>query len=143
MKPLLIFALLCALPLNSCETARKVVHQISDSYIYISPMVQLAGTVLLNEAVSDEDRVAKAEIMLKVADKLSSIPVNHKLSKEELQTILDKALPEKAHWKTLSEKVVKYYGQATANIADEDVIDVIAILAEVSDGLEKAVANKK
>ena len=66
---------------------------------YIKPAVILACTVVLEQALSPEDRVEKAKMINNVATVVESLTVGQTPTPDQLQKALTDYLPaEKTHW---------------------------------------------
>jgi len=66
---------------------------------YIKPAVMLACTVVLEQALSPEDRVEKARMINNVATVVASLTVGQTPTPDQLQKALSDHLPaEKTHW---------------------------------------------
>lgn len=137
MKLKLLSLSLVAVLFSSCAAFRNV----ADQQLYIAPLVSVAANLVLNKAISPEDREAKAAEILKVAAYLDSVPITKKLTEEEFRKLLADVLPAKAHWAVLTDTVTKWYVKATKNLTDGDVTDIVAVFGQVSSGLEAAAKN--
>ena len=66
---------------------------------YIKPAVILACTVVLEQALSPEDRIEKAKMINHVATVVESLTVGQTPTPDQLQKALTDYLPaEKTHW---------------------------------------------
>lgn len=99
---------------------------------YIAPAVTLACTVVLEQAVSSEDRVEKARMINNVATIVESLTRGSTPTPDELQKALMDYLPaEKTHWAKYitvvkdiySAQFVKLNGDAKLGV---DVLNAIA-----------------
>ena len=76
---------------------------------YIKPAVILACTVVLEQALSPEDRIEKAKMINNIATVVQSLTVGQTPTPDQLQKALSDHLPaEKTHWAMGCFILVKY-----------------------------------
>ena len=99
---------------------------------YIAPAVTLACTVVLEQAVSPEDRVEKAKMINNVATIVESLTRGSTPTPDQLQKALTNYLPvEKTHWAKYVVVVKDIYAAQFAKIGSDaklgiDVLNAIA-----------------
>ena len=99
---------------------------------YIAPAVTLACTVVLEQAVSPEDRVEKAKMINNVATIVESLTRGSTPTPDQLQKALTDYLPaEKTHWAKYIVVVKDIYAAQFAKIGSDaklgvDVLNAIA-----------------
>lgn len=99
---------------------------------YIAPAVTLACTVVLEQAVSPEDRVEKAKMINNVATIVEGLTRGSTPTPDQLQKALTDYLPaEKTHWAKYIVVVKDIYAAQFAKIGSDaklgvDVLNAIA-----------------
>ena len=99
---------------------------------YISPAVTLACTVVLEQALSPEDRIDKAKMINHVATIVESLTRGATPTPEQLQKALTDYLPaEKTHWSKYISVVKDIYAAQFAKLDGDaklrvDVLNAIA-----------------
>jgi len=99
---------------------------------YIAPAVTLACTVVLEQAVSPEDRVEKAKMINNVATIVESLTRGSTPTPDQLQKALTDYLPvEKTHWAKYVVVVKDIYAAQFAKIGSDaklgvDILNAIA-----------------
>jgi len=122
-----ILSIILALALSSCAVLRN-----ENTAKYAGVIAQFATSYVLDKAVSDEDRAAKAEVIGKIAVALDKFNFSQKPSGSEVKDYILSKSPSGSHWVTLADKVSSFYSDKTANIKDEDVGAVKNVLDAVS-----------
>lgn len=130
---LICISALCAL-FASCN-AISVIANNPDT---IAPAIEFAAKTVLSKAIDPADLVSVKAKLSSLADKISKIPVDKKLTESELRDLIGDKIPAIGYWKDLENKIVDRYLKATKNIKDEDVANVIAVLKEIEVGLKNA-----
>lgn len=105
MKTLVLFGL-TAILLTGCTTTDTGKDSdfggttaVENALPYIKPAVMLACTVVLEQALSPEDRAEKAKMINHVAVVVESLTVGQTPTPDQLQKALTDYLPaEKTHW---------------------------------------------
>lgn len=137
----LIALSLIAAFLTSCAAYRSTIDHVTDNENLIAPAVALVTSIVFEKAVSEEDKVEKAKIIQNLAEKLIAVELTAKPTKEEFQTMILDALPGKTHWVTLAAVLATKYDSATKNISSDDVAKTVAVIREISIGLQAATAR--
>jgi hypothetical protein len=76
---------------------------------YFRSSAAILTNIALNEAVSEEDRVEKAKIILHVAVLIETLTETDQVSVEELVVSLNNLLPQKEHWDEFIASIVLIY----------------------------------
>jgi hypothetical protein len=76
---------------------------------YFRSSAAILTNIALNEAVSEEDRVEKAKIILHVAVLIETLTEADQVSVEELATSLNNLLPQKPHWDEFVSSIILIY----------------------------------
>ena len=99
---------------------------------YIAPAVTLACTVVLEQAVSPEDRVEKGKMIYHVATIVEGLTSGNTPTPDDLQKALTDYLPvEKTHWAKYVTVVKDIYAAQSAKLGGDaklgvDVLNAIA-----------------
>lgn len=105
---------------------------------YIAPAVTLACTVVLEQAVSPEDRIDKAKMINHVATIVESLTRGSTPTPDQLQRALTDYLPqEKTHWVKYVTVVKDIYAAQFAKL-DGDVKLGIDVLNAIAKGCKTA-----
>jgi hypothetical protein len=137
----IILLSIAAVFLTSCAAYRSAVDEIGDNSVLVAPVVTLVTAVVFDKAVSEEDKVEKAKIVNDLADKLITLELSAKPTREEFLAKLLENLPAKTHWITLATLLSTQYEKATAKISNDDVTKTVAVIKEIAIGLKSATAR--
>ena len=108
---------------------------------YIAPAVTLACTVVLEQALSPEDRVEKAKMINHVATIVESLTRGATPTPEQLQSALTDYLPqEKTHWAVYVNAVKDIYA-TQFNRLDGDSKLAVDILNAIAKGCKDATSS--
>lgn len=108
---------------------------------YIKPAVTLACTVVLEQAVSPEDRVEKAKMINHVAAIVEALTVGKTPTPDQLQKVLTDYLPvEKTHWAKYIIAVKDIYAAQFAKI-NGDAALAVKVLNAIAGGCKDATAE--
>ncbi len=108
---------------------------------YIAPAVTLACTVVLEQALSPEDRIDKAKMINHVATIVESLTRGTTPTPEQLQKALTDYLPaEKTHWAKYISVVKDIYATQFAKL-DGDAKLGIDVLNAIAKGCVTATEN--
>ena len=105
---------------------------------YIKPAVILACTVVLEQALSPEDRVEKAKMINNVATIVQSLTVGQTPTPDQLQKALMDYLPaQKTHWSKYIVALKDIYAAQFAKL-DGNGILAVKVLNAISSGCKDA-----
>ena len=113
-------------------TTTTAVDGVKAALPYIAPAVTLACTVVLEQALSPEDRADKAKMINHVATVVESLTKGSTPTPDELKNALSDYLPqEKTHWVVYVNAVKDIYAQQFAKLNGDaklavDVLNAIA-----------------
>ena len=108
---------------------------------YIKPAVILACTVVLEQALSPEDRIEKAKMINHVATVVESLTVGQTPTPDQLQKALTDYLPaEKTHWAKYVIAVKDIYAAQFAKI-NGDAALAVKVLNAIASGCKDATAE--
>lgn len=108
---------------------------------YIAPAVTLACTVVLEQALSPEDRVEKAKMINHVATVVEGLTRGSTPTPEELKAALTDYLPqEKTHWVVYVNAVKDIYAAQFAKL-NGDAKLAIDVLNAIAKGCKDATAS--
>ena len=108
---------------------------------YIKPAVILACTVVLEQALSPEDRVDKAKMINHVATVVESLTVGQTPTPDQLQKALTDYLPaEKTHWAKYVVAVKDIYAAQFAKL-NGDAALAVKVLNAIAAGCKDATAE--
>jgi hypothetical protein len=108
---------------------------------YIKPAVMLACTVVLEQALSPEDRVEKAKMINHVATVVESLTVGQTPTPDQLQKALTDYLPaEKTHWSKYIVAVKDIYAAQFAKL-NGDAALAVKVLNAIAAGCKDATAE--
>ena len=108
---------------------------------YIKPAVILACTVVLEQALSPEDRVDKAKMINHVATVVESLTVGQTPTPDQLQKALTDYLPaEKTHWAKYVVAVKDIYAAQFAKLNGDAALSV-KVLNAIAAGCKDATAE--
>jgi hypothetical protein len=105
---------------------------------YIKPAVILACTVVLEQALSPEDRVEKAKMINHIATVVESLTVGQTPTPDQLQKALTDYLPaEKTHWAKYIVAVKDIYAAQFAKL-NGDAALAVKVLNAIAAGCKDA-----
>ena len=105
---------------------------------YIKPAVILACTVVLEQALSPEDRVEKAKMINHIATVVESLTVGQTPTPDQLQKALTDYLPiEKTHWAKYVVAVKDIYAAQFARL-NGDAALAVKVLNAIAAGCRDA-----
>jgi len=108
---------------------------------YIKPAVILACTVVLEQALSPEDRIEKAKMINHVATVVESLTVGQTPTPDQLQKALTDYLPaEKTHWAKYVVAVKDIYAAQFAKL-NGDAALAVKVLNAIAAGCKDATAE--
>jgi hypothetical protein len=108
---------------------------------YIKPAVILACTVVLEQALSPQDRIEKAKMINNVATVVESLTIGQTPTPDQLQKALMDYLPtEKTHWAKYIITVKDIYA-AQFNKINGDAALAIKVLNAIASGCKDATAE--
>jgi hypothetical protein len=108
---------------------------------YIKPAVILACTVVLEQALSPEDRVEKAKMINHISTVVESLTVGQTPTPDQLQKALTDYLPaEKTHWAKYVVAVKDIYAAQFAKL-DGDAALAVKVLNAIAAGCKDATAE--
>jgi len=105
---------------------------------YIKPAVILACTVVLEQALSSEDRVEKAKMINNIATVVQALTVGQTPTPDQLQKALSDHLPaEKTHWAKYVVVIKDIYAAQFAQL-DGNAALAIKVLNAIAAGCKDA-----
>lgn len=105
---------------------------------YIKPAVMLACTIVLEQALSSEDRIDKAKMINHVATVVESLTVGQTPTPDQLQKALTDYLPaEKTHWAKYVVALKDIYAAQFAKL-NGDAALAVKVLNAISAGCKDA-----
>jgi hypothetical protein len=108
---------------------------------YVKPAVILACTVVLDQAVSGNDRVEKAKMINNVATIVEGLTVGTAPTPAQLQKALNDYLPEeKTHWANYVTVIKDLYAQQFSRV-DGNTALAIKVLNAIASGCKDATAS--
>ena len=108
---------------------------------YIKPAVMLACTVVLEQALSPEDRAEKAKMINHIATVVESLTVGQTPTPDQLQKALTDYLPaEKTHWAKYIVAVKDIYAAQFAKL-NGDAALAVKVLNAIAAGCKDATAE--
>lgn len=108
---------------------------------YIKPAVMLACTVVLEQALSPEDRIEKAKMINHVAVIVEALTVGQTPTPDQLQKALTDYLPaEKTHWTKYIIAVKDIYATQFTKI-NGDAALAVKVLNAIASGCKDATAE--
>ena len=133
-----VFLGACAtIPTGQVDPATSVTNALP----YVKPAVVLACTVVLDQAVSGDDRVEKAKMINHVAAIVERLTAGTAPTPAELQKALNDYLPqEKTHWVNYVSVIKDIYAQQFARL-DGNTALAIKVLNAIASGCKDATAS--
>ena len=141
----LIVVCFLTLFLGACATTNTgkvdVVTSVENTLPYVKPAVVLACTVVLDQAVSGNDRTEKAKMINHVATIVEGLTVGTAPTPAQLQKALNDYLPEeKTHWVNYVSVIKDIYAQQFARL-DGNTALAIKVLNAIASGCKDATAS--
>jgi hypothetical protein len=150
MNKLLIIALLPLLMVgcattdtnnNNATGGTTAVENVKAALPYVAPAVTLACTVVLEQAVSPQDRVEKAKMINHVATVVEGLTRGSTPTPEELQDALEDYLPtEKTHWVSYVNVIKDIYAQQFSKLGGDGKL-AVEVLNAIAKGCKDATAS--
>jgi len=133
-----VFLGACAtIPTGQVDPATSV----SNALPYVKPAVVLACTVVLDQALSPNDRVEKAKMINHVAAFVEGLTVGTAPTPEQLQKALNDYLPaEKTHWANYVTVIKDLYAQQFARLDGNGAL-AVKVLNAIASGCKDATAS--
>jgi Iap family predicted aminopeptidase len=126
---------------STSSTTTNAVDSVKAALPYIAPAVTLACTVVLEQALSPEDRIEKAKMINHVASIIESLTRGSTPTPDELRNALSDYLPqEKTHWVVYVNSVKDIYA-AQFNRLDGNGKLAVDILNAIAKGCKDATAS--
>jgi pantothenate kinase-related protein Tda10 len=131
--------------LGACATTNNgkvdVLTSVENTLPYVKPAVVLACTVVLDQAVSGNDRIEKAKMINHVATIVEGLTVGTAPTPAQLQKALNDYLPEeKTHWVNYVSVIKDIYAQQFARL-DGNTALAIKVLNAIASGCKDATAS--
>lgn len=118
-----------------------VATSVENTLPYVKPAVVLACTVVLDQAVSGNDRIEKAKMINHVAAIVEGLTVGTAPTPEQLQKALNDYLPsEKTHWVNYVTVIKDIYAQQFARLNGNTAL-AIKVLNAIASGCKDATAS--
>jgi len=141
----LIIAIIMSLIVAGCGTIDGGKDQpiggttaVENALPYIKPAVILACTVVLEQALSKEDRVEKAKMINHVANVVETLTIGQTPTPDQLQKALTDYLPaEKTHWAKYVIAVKDIYAAQFAKL-NGDAALAVKVLNAIASGCKDA-----
>ena len=124
---------------TSTDSQPKTVTEIVESSIpYIEPAVFLITSNILQSAVSDADRVEKANYIYGVSLAVRSLSGGQMPPVAELENTINLWTPDKAHWAKYSTQIAGVYSTYYNKLENKDAKVALKVLEQIALGCEKA-----
>jgi hypothetical protein len=141
----LIAVALLSVFLGACATTPTgqvdAATSVSNALPYVKPAVVLACTVVLDQAVSGDDRVEKAKMINHVAAIVEGLTAGTAPTPAELQKALNDYLPqEKTHWVNYVSVIKDIYAQQFARLDGNGAL-AVKVLNAIASGCKDATAS--
>lgn len=140
MKTILLCLLsLFIIPVQSCKTFDPNSNAAQTSLNYIRPLTFLTAKMVFESAVSDSDRVKKAQVLQRISGIIKGLTVGEIPTPEQLKIKISDASPDKEHWELLSIAISDIYKSYYSNITSTDKNKyAVEVLNRIADGCESA-----
>jgi hypothetical protein len=126
---------------NNATGGTTAAENIKTALPYVAPAVTLACTVVLEQAVSPQDRVEKAKMINHVATVVEGLTRGSTPTPDELQDALEDYLPtEKTHWVSYVNVVKDIYAQQFARLNGDGKL-AVDVLNAIAKGCKDATAS--
>jgi hypothetical protein len=131
--------------LGACATTNTgkvdVATSVENTLPYVKPAVVLACTVVLDQAVSGNDRIEKAKMINHVAVIVESLTLGSAPTPDQLQKALTDYLPvEKTHWVNYVSAIKDMYAVQFARVDGNGAL-AIKVLNAIASGCKDATAS--
>jgi len=141
----LVGVALLSIFLGACATTNTgkvdVATSVENTLPYVKPAVVLACTVVLDQAVSGNDRIEKAKMINNVAAIVEALTVGSTPTPAQLQKALNDYLPsEKTHWANYVTVIKDLYAQQFARL-DGNTALAVKVLNAIASGCKDATAS--
>ena len=141
----LIAVALLSIFLGACATTPTgqvdAATSVENALPYVKPAVVLACTVVLDQALSGNDRIEKAKMINHVATIVEGLTIGNAPSPAQLQKALSDYLPaEKTHWANYISVIKDIYAQQFSRV-DGNTALAIKVLNAIASGCKDATAN--
>lgn len=128
----------CATTNTSSDNQIGGTTAVENALPYIKPAVILACTVVLEQALSPEDRVEKAKMINNVATVVESLTTGQTPTPDQLQKALADHLPiEKTHWAKYVVAVKDIYASQFSKL-NGDAALAVKVLNAIASGCKDA-----
>lgn len=126
---------------STSSTTTNAADNVKAALPYIAPAVTLACTVVLEQALSPEDKIDKAKMINHVASIVESLTRGSTPTPDELRNALSDYLPqEKTHWVVYVNAVKDIYA-AQFNRLDGNGKLAVDVLNAIAKGCKDATAS--
>ncbi len=120
----------CATIPNGTSTPETSVT-VDDFLPFVRPASAAAGSLVLQLAVSSEDRVEKANIIKKISDAVALLAANKALSPEIVKAAIVSVAPDKAQWTNLATTISALYATAATRYIKGDIAKGAQVLEQI------------
>lgn len=138
---ILLIAVLPLFFLTGCATGpvtgEQVTSTVEKAVPYIRPAAALVCSSVLNLAVSDSDRVEKANYIYAVAKAVNSLAGGQVPTKDQLESTIKLWAPDKAHWASLANSIASVYGGVYSQVKGNPKL-ALEVLEAIAAGCEDA-----
>ena len=118
-----------------------VATSVENTLPYVKPAVVLACTVVLDQAVSGNDRIEKAKMINHVAGIVEGLTAGNTPTPAQLQKALNDYLPsEKTHWANYVTVIKDLYSQQFARLDGNGAL-AVKVLNAIASGCKDATAS--
>lgn len=121
---LMLIASLAIFGLSACATTTGTPSAIEQGLPFARGLSSLACSATLQLAVSDEDRVDKANYVYSIAKCVRTLAGGTVPTREDLEAAINLWSPEKAHWASLSKSIGSIYESAYSQLKDNPKLAV-------------------
>ena len=126
-------------PVITADSVRNAVHV---SIPYIRPPVFLACSGVLNFALSDTDRIDKANLIYSVAMAVRSLCTGVVPEPAEVKNVIALWMPEKTHWANLATTISGFYSGLFEQLKGDPLL-AVQVLEQIARGCEDAAGAVK
>lgn len=124
-KILPVIAATLSLAVSSCSTTQTGSVKPAD---LIAPVVSVAATTVLEKAKTDEDRQAKALVLLKVSEAILAV-TDETATGADLVALVSGFAPDKPHWRLLAVTLGSMFDQYKISLGDEQRVATLRAIA--------------
>lgn len=125
-KILLVIAATLSLAVTSCSTTQTG-GSVKPADL-IAPVVSIAATTVLEKAKTDEDRQAKALVLLKVSEAILAV-TDETATGSDLVALVSGFAPDKPHWRLLAVTLGSMLDQYKISLGDEQRVATLRAIA--------------